>query len=87
MHKNFTQSDPEGTFSWISPMTGTREYIIPPKSHEAAVSLFMDHPRCAEIEAAYWEGTRQPNEEVGLDRDRVRSGLQRVEDTMAMWDT
>ena len=87
MHKNFTHSDPEGSFSWISPITGTREYIVPPTSHEEAISLFRDHPRFGELEAAYWEGTRQPNEGVGIDRNRVRSGLQRVEDTVAAWDT
>jgi hypothetical protein len=84
--KDFTFSDPEGKFSWINPMTRQREYIVPPPSHEEAIALFRDHPRFGELEEAYWEGTRQESAYgVGAGRDRIRSGLQRVEDTAESW--
>ena len=83
--KDFTFSDPEGKFSWINPVTRQREYIIPPPSHEEAIALFRDHPRSGELEEAYWEGTEQSAYGVGAGRDRIRSGLQRVEDTAESW--
>jgi hypothetical protein len=85
--KDFTFSDPEGKFSWINPVTRQREYIVPPPSHKEAIALFQDHPRFRELEEAYWEGTKQSADGVGVGWGRIRSGLQRVEDTAESWHT
>lgn len=44
MHKNFTHSDPEGSFTWIHLVSVQREYFVPPNDHDEAIALFKEHP-------------------------------------------
>ncbi|QIN77357.1 hypothetical protein GBA65_01210 [Rubrobacter marinus] len=79
MHKNFTYSDPEGSFTWINPVTVQREYLVPPSDHEEAIGLFREHPDFEKLRAAYKEASEPEGGATNV-QDAVRSGLKRVED-------
>ena len=79
MHKNFTYSDPRGSFTWIHPVSLQREYLVPPDDHEEAIELFRAHPDFEKLLRAYREAS-EPREGATNVRDAVRSGLKRVED-------
>lgn len=80
MHKNFTYSDPEGSFTWINPISVQREYLVPPDDHDEAIGLFKEHPDFEKLLRAYREASEPKGGAMGV-RDAVRSGLKRVEDT------
>ena len=80
MDKNFTHSDPEGSFTWIHPVSVQREYIVPPDDHEAAIRLFEGHPEFERLRKVYWEASEPEGGATNV-QDAVRSGLKRVEDT------
>ncbi len=77
MHKNFTYSNPEGSFTWINPISVQREYLVPPSNHEEAIGLFREHPDFEKLLEAYREASEGGATNV---QDAVRSGLKRVED-------
>jgi hypothetical protein len=79
MHKDFTYSDPEGSFTWINPISVQREYLVPPADHEQAIELFREHPDFEKLLAAYREAS-EPEAGATNVQDAVRSGLKRVED-------
>ena len=79
MHKDFTYSDPEGSFTWINPVTVQREYIVPPADHAEAIELFREHPDFENLLKAYREAS-EPEAGATNVQDAVRSGLKRVED-------
>ena len=80
MHNDFTYSDPEGSFTWINPISMQREYLVPPNDHEEAIRLFREHPEFEKLLKAY-RGASEPERGTTSVRDAVRSGLKRVEDT------
>ena len=80
MHKDFTYSDPEGSFTWINPVSVQREYLVPPSDHEEAIGLFKEHPDFEKLLRAYREAS-EPESGATNVQDAVRSGLKRVEDT------
>ena len=79
MHKNFTYSDPRGSFTWIHPVSLQREYLVPPEDHEEAIELFRAHPEFEKLLRAYREASESRGGATNV-RDAVRSGLKRVED-------
>lgn len=79
MHKNFTHSDPEGSFTWIHPVSVQREYFVPPDDHDEAIKLFREHPDFEKLRQAYREAYEPQGGTTDI-RDAVRSGLKRVED-------
>ena len=80
MDKNFTYSDPEGSFTWINPISVQREYFVPPADHEEAIRLFQGHPDFQHLLKAYREAMEPEGGATNV-QDAVRSGLKRVEDT------
>lgn len=79
MRKDFTYSNPEGSFTWINPVTVQREYIVPPADHEEAIGLFKEHPDFEKLVEAYRDAS-EPEAGATNTQDAVRSGLKRVED-------
>lgn len=79
MDKNFTYSDPEGSFTWINPVSVQREYFVPPSEHEEAIKLFEEHPDFQRLLRVYREASKPAGGATNV-RDEIRSGLKRVED-------
>lgn len=79
MDKNFTYSDPEGSFTWIHPVSVQREYLVPPADHEEAIGLFREHPDFERLLAVYRKASEPEGGATNV-QDAVRSGLKRVED-------
>ncbi len=72
MNKNVTYSDPEGSFTWINPISVQRKYPIPPADHEEAIRLFEGYPDFEKLhEVSELEGG------TANVQDAVRSGLKR----------
>lgn len=80
MHKDFTYSDPEGSFTWINPVSVQREYLVPPADHEEAIRLFEASPDFEKLLRVYREASEPEGGATNV-QDAVRSGLKRVEDT------
>lgn len=79
MHKDFTYLDPEGSFTWINPISAQREYLVPPADREEAIRLFEGHPDFEKLRRAYREAG-EPEAGATNVQDAVRSGLKRVQD-------
>ena len=80
MDKDFTYSDPEGSFTWINPISVQREYLVPPDDHEEAIRLFEEHPDFDRLLRAYREASEPEGGATNV-QAAVRSGLKRGEDT------